>query len=109
MALLVGFLARARQFAVLRAIGAGRNYIFAVIWLEVSLLVVSGALAGLALGYAASWPLAQWMAQHTGFAIPLSLGLEECMLAASLAVSGFFIAILPAWLAQRRPIAQGLK
>jgi hypothetical protein len=32
MALLVGFLARRRQFAVLRAIGASRAYVFSAIW-----------------------------------------------------------------------------
>ena len=109
MALLVGFLARARQFAVLRAIGAGRRYIFSVIWLEVSLLVSGGAVLGLLLGYAAAWGIAQWMAQQVGFAMPLALGQEEGLLALSLALAGFAIALLPAWLAQRRPIAEGLK
>lgn len=50
MALLVGFLAR-RQFAVLRAIGASRSYVFVVIWREVSLLIAAGAALGLMLGW----------------------------------------------------------
>jgi len=109
MALLVGFLARARQFAVLRAIGAGSAYIFSVIWLEVSLLVAGGAAIGLMLGYGASWLLMQWLAPRVGFAMPVSIGAEELLLAAALAAAGLIIAVLPAWLALRRPVAEGLK
>jgi len=109
MALLVGFLARARQFAVLRAIGASQRYVFTVIWLEVSLLVASGAAIGLALGYGASWLLMQWIAPRMGFAMPVSLGIGELRLAAALALSGVVIAILPALLSLRKPIAEGLK
>ena len=109
MTLLVGFLARARQFAVLRAIGASQRYVFVVIWLEVSLLVASGAAIGLALGYGASWLLMQWIAPRMGFAMPVSLGIEELRLAAALALSGVVIAILPALLSLRKPIAEGLK
>ncbi|MDQ7988594.1 MAG: FtsX-like permease family protein [Candidatus Dactylopiibacterium sp.] len=109
MALLVGFLARARQFAVLRAIGAGARYVFCVIWLEVSLLVAAGAAAGLALGWVASWLLMQWIAPRAGFAMPVSLGIEELRLAAALAAAGLLIALVPAALGLRRPIAQGLR
>lgn len=109
MALLVGFLARARQFAVLRAIGAGSRYVFCVIWLEVGLLITAGAAAGLLLGYAASWLLSAWIAPRMGFSMPVSIGLEELRLAGALALAGLIIAMLPGWLTLRRPIAEGLK
>lgn len=109
MALLVGFLARARQFAVLRAIGASTRYVFTVIWMEVSLLVAGGAAFGLVLGYAASWVLMRWIAPRVGFSMPVTLGQEELLLATALAISGFLVATLPALLSLRRPIAEGLK
>jgi len=109
LALLVGFLARARQFAVLRAIGAGRNYVFGVIWLEVSALVCGGALLGLALGYGAAELLSVTIAARLGFMLPVSIGAEELLLATALAISGLLIATLPALLSLRTPIAQGLK
>lgn len=109
LALLVGFLARARQFAVLRAIGASSAYVFCVIWLEVSVLVASGAAVGLGLGYGVSWVLSGWIAVRTGFALPLSIGREELLLAGSLACIGLLIATLPALLSLRKPIAEGLK
>ena len=109
LALLVGFLARARQFAVLRAIGASPGYVFGVIWLEVSVLVASGAVIGLFLGYGASQIVSSWIAMQIGFALPVSIGYEELRLALSLAGVGLVVAMLPALLSLRRPIAEGLK
>lgn len=109
LALLVGFLARARQFAVLRAIGAGRRYVFCVIWLEVSVLVAGGAALGLLFGYGASRLLSATVAERLGFTLPVSIGGDELLLAAALCVTGLVIATVPALLSLRRPIAQGLK
>ena len=39
-----------RQYAILRALGASRLYIFAAVWLYVTLIVGAGAVTGLALG-----------------------------------------------------------
>ena len=108
MALLVGFLARSRQFAVLRAIGASRAYVFCVVWVEVALLIVGGAVLGLILGLGASAALSAWLQAQTGFAMPVSLGAPEAYLVGGLMLAGAFIATLPAWLAFKRPIAEGL-
>ncbi|MFT3960284.1 FtsX-like permease family protein [Propionivibrio sp.] len=108
MALLVGFLARRRQFAVLRAIGAGRAYVFAAIWIEVALLVGVGALLGLLLGYGSAAALSLWLQGKTGFAMQARLGLEEFVLAIGLVLAGALFAVLPAWQVFRRPIVAGL-
>lgn len=109
MALLVGFLARRRQFAVLRAIGASRAYVFSVVWTEVTLLVAGGAVGGIALGFVASEILSRWLASQTGFAMPVTLGAPEAWLVGGLMLAGALIATLPAWLVFRRPIVEGLK
>lgn len=109
MALLVGFLARRRQFAVLRAIGASRLYVFVVIWCEVSLLILLGTLLGMGLGLAASGVLAAFMETKLGFAMPVSLGGPELALAASLVVAGLLVATVPGVLGLRRSISAGLK
>ena len=108
MALLVGFLARRRQFAVLRAIGASRAYVFCVIWIEVALLILLGAVIGLLLGLAAAMAFSAWLRSQIGFALPTGLGTPEFYLVAGLIAVGGLIAILPAWLAFRRPIAEEL-
>ena len=108
MALLVGFLARRRQFAVLRAIGASRLYVFCVVWIEVLLLIVSGAAMGCLLGWFSSTALSHWMQSQVGFAMPVRLGATEALLVAALLLLGAVVATLPAWLVFRRPIAEGL-
>ena len=108
MALLVGFLARRRQFAVLRAIGASRLYVFCVVWIEVLLLIVSGAVMGCLLGWFSSTALSHWMQSQVGFAMPVRLGAAEALLVAALLLLGAVVATLPAWLVFRRPIAEGL-
>ncbi len=108
MALLVGFLARRRQFAVLRAIGASRFYVFCVVWIEVVLLIVGGAAIGLALGWFGSNALSYWMQSQIGFAMPVRLGAAEGALLAGLILCGALVGMLPAWLVFRRPIAEGL-
>ena len=108
MALLVGFLARRRQFAVLRAIGASRTYVFCVVWIEVVWLIAGGAVLGTLLGWGSSMVFSKWMQTQTGFEMPVSLGAAEFLLVAGLMLAGALIATLPAWLTFRRSIAEGL-
>lgn len=108
MALLVGFLARQRQFAVLRAMGAGRLYVFSVVWMEVMLLVVMGAVLGTTLGWGGSVALSHWLQSQLGFVMPVRLGAAEAVLVGGLLASGALIGLLPAWLTFRRSIAEGL-
>ena len=108
MALLVGFLARQRQFSVLRAIGASRLYVFCVVWIEVVLLITTGAALGVMLGWLGSNGLSHWMQSQFGFAMPVRLGATEEVLVAGLIVTGSIVATLPAWLVFKRPIAEGL-
>jgi putative ABC transport system permease protein len=109
VALLVGFLARRRQFAVLRAIGASRRYVFTVIWLEVGILIAAGSVIGLVLGWGGAQMLSLWLARTAGFAMPVSLGMSEFALCGLLALCGFALALLPASLGQGQSIAVGLR
>lgn len=108
MALLVGFLARRRQFAMLRAMGAGRAYVFSVVWIEVALLIVLGSALGTLLGWICSMALSHWMQSQVGFDMPVRLGAAEGLLVSGLVVAGIVIGLLPAWLTFRRGIAEGL-
>lgn len=103
-ALLVGFLARRRQFAVLRAIGASRAYLFCSVWVEVTLLVSAGALAGLLLGHFAAQAISVWAQSRLGFPLPLQAGSEEVLLVVGLVVFGALIALIPAALVFRRAL-----
>jgi hypothetical protein len=52
--------------------------------------------------------LSAWLAAQTGFAMPVGIGAAEVALLGGLLLAGAVIAALPAWLAFRRPIAEGL-
>ncbi len=109
MALLAGFLARRRQFAMLRAIGASRSYVFFVIWCEVSILIALGAFIGTFLGLGASHVLAYFNEQQLGFSMPVRLGMAEINIITALVFSGFIIALIPAALRGGNSIAKDLQ
>jgi len=85
-----------RRFAVLRALGAPRTYVFACIWLYVVIIVVSGAATGLVLGLAGSHLAGLFVADQTGIALTPSIGFEEVSLAVLIIVTGCVFALAPA-------------
>ena len=96
------------QFVTLRALGAPRRYIFAVAWGFTASLVLAGTLLGLAGGYGLSFGVSRWLARETGIALSPTLGWTEIGLAAAVLGVGFVLAVLPAWLMQRKPLADAL-
>lgn len=96
------------QFATLRALGAPRRYIFAVAWGFTAFLVVAGTLLGLASGYGLSLAISGWLARETGIALSPAIGSAEIAIAAGVLAIGFALAVLPAWLMQRRPLSEAL-
>ncbi|MGF6178346.1 FtsX-like permease family protein [Ensifer sp. 4252] len=85
-----------RRFAVLRALGAPRTYVFTCIWLYVMAVIASGAIAGLLLGFAASHLAGLFVASQTGVSLTPSIGLSEVSLTALIVVTGCVFAIVPA-------------
>jgi putative ABC transport system permease protein len=96
------------QFVTLRALGAPRRYIFAVAWGFTACLVLAGTLFGLAGGYGLSFGISRWLARETGIALSPTIGLTEVVIAAVVLAVGLALAMLPAWLLQRRPLAEAL-
>jgi putative ABC transport system permease protein len=85
-----------RRFAVLRALGAPRSYVFACIWLYVVAIVVSGAAAGLLLGLAGSYAAGLFVTNQTGVALTPSIGSAEVLLAVLIVLTGCAFALVPA-------------
>ncbi len=50
LAVIASLAQRQRQVAVLRALGASRGYVFATVWLTVTVILAAGSLLGLVLG-----------------------------------------------------------
>jgi putative ABC transport system permease protein len=96
------------QFVTLRALGAPRCYIFAVAWSFTAFLVFVGTLLGVTGGYGLSFAISRWLAGETGIALSPTIGSAETAIAASVLTIGLALAILPAWLMQRRSLAEAL-
>ena len=100
---------RRREIAILRALGARRSTIFAVVVLEASGIAALGAAAGFAV-YFVIMSVAAWLIrQETGIVLSL-LELEPVMLWAPLAmlVLGALAGVVPAAKAYRTDVAQNL-
>lgn len=101
--------ARRRRYAVLRALGAGRVYVAAVVWLGAAALTTAGSLLGLGLGWFAATALSWAIAARTGLALSATIGAGEIGFAAAMAGLGSLFAILPALAATRQPVVEALR
>ncbi|MBC8129745.1 MAG: ABC transporter permease [Rhizobiaceae bacterium] len=112
-AILAGLMAliqlQAERFAVLRALGASRWYIFAVVWTGVTAMIAIGSTLGLGLGYGVAQILSAVIARETGIAMTATLGGAEVMLSLSLVAIGGIVALIPAALLHSRSVVDNLK
>jgi putative ABC transport system permease protein len=97
-----------RQFAVLRALGAPRLYIFFCVWAQIAFIAVAGALAGLLLGGGAALVVSRLITRATGIMLPARIGPDEFLLVGGMALFGLVIATIPAFLSYRRSVIQAL-
>jgi putative ABC transport system permease protein len=112
-AVLVGILMMMRlyrqRFAVLRALGASRTYIFAVAWTFSFSLIAIGSLLGLAVAAVFVGAVSGLFSQASGIAMQASIGEPEIWLAVALAAVGAVLALVPAALLYRRPVVEALR
>ena len=109
LAVLATITLRRRLIGILRALGASRAYIFATVWLNVTLILCGGALLGLALGFAGAWLLSQVFSAQTAIALPVRLALQEVNLVLAIVLIGIALATIPALLSYRVPVASALR
>lgn len=98
-----------QRFAVLRALGASPLFIFATVWIYVAAIVVTGALAGLGLGWGAAAIVSDLLAQSTGVAMRAEIGARELSLVGALVGLGLVLAVVPALIIYRRPVIDALR
>jgi len=100
---------RRRRYAILRALGASRAYVALVVWLGAAILLAFGAFAGLVTGYVGAHVVAALVAAETGLQLSISIGGNEAALVALMALMGSLLALVPATIAWRRPVAESLR
>ncbi len=112
-AILAGILAlldlQRQRFAVLRALGAPRGFVFATVWLYVTSLIAAGALIGLPLGWGFTAIVSRLVSAETGMAMQARLGVTEFALVGILLGCGLLLALVPAALIYRRPVVDALR
>lgn len=112
-AILAGIIAildlQRQRFAVLRALGASRSFIFATVWLYVAAMIVTGAIIGVLLGWAFAALVSDYLARLTGVSMRALIGAREIGLVGLFTLLGLVLGTLPAMLIYRRPVIQGLR
>lgn len=109
LVVVIHVMARRRQIGALRAFGAPRTTVFAVVWLEAVLVAGAGLVAGYALGYGAALALARSLSAETGVVLPVGFRAEDAGAFLLLFAASGMAALLPAALAYRQSAAAALR
>jgi putative ABC transport system permease protein len=100
---------RRREMAILRALGARPHLVFGLLLLEAVVLTLVGIALGLILLYAGLAMASGYVEAHYGLHIVFDLpGRHEWFLLGMVCAGGALAGCLPAWLAYRRALADGL-
>jgi putative ABC transport system permease protein len=100
---------RRREMAILRALGAHPRLVFGLLVLEAGLLTTAGICGGLLLMYTALAFAQGFVTDAFGLALPLSPpSMLEAALLAAVLVAGLLAGAIPALLAYRRALSDGL-
>ncbi|MDQ0509181.1 ABC transporter permease [Ancylobacter amanitiformis] len=100
---------RRRQIGALRALGAPRLAIFAIVWGEVALIAAGGLAAGFALGYGGALALSSAFSTASGVSLPVAFVPGDLARLAGLVLAAAIVASLPAVLAYRQSPAAALR
>jgi putative ABC transport system permease protein len=97
-----------RQYAVLRALGAPRLYIFLCVWTQIAFVAIAGAIIGLLLGAGAALIVSHMITRATGIVLTAQIGWDELWLMGGMILFGLAVATVPAFIAYRRPVIETL-
>lgn len=98
-----------RQIALLRAVGAPRRFILATIWNYCTLLLVSGAVLGLGIGYAAAAAISRIVTARTDILVTAGIGWSEVHLVAGFVSIAGLLSFAPSLVALSKPALRELR
>ena len=100
---------RRKEFAILRALGAGRIFLAGVVSLESVLITLGGTLAGFVLYLGFMWLVTSWLRVKTGIQFePLGLHPGLVAVPAGALLLGLLCGLLPTWMVYRGSLAPDL-
>lgn len=88
--------ARAREHAVLRAIGASPGFVLGALWLELGVVLTLGVAAGMALGWVGASVAGSILGQAAGLSVGVAASWADAGLAAAILAGGLLAAVIPA-------------
>ncbi|MBY6204414.1 ABC transporter permease [Halomonas denitrificans] len=101
---------RRREMAILRACGARPWQVAGLLVLEAAVIVMAGVVLGVLLAWGLQVLLAPWLLARFGIAIAPALPAAELVgVLAGIGAAGVLIALVPALLAYRRTLADGMQ
>ena len=109
MVIAVHVLQRRRQIGALRAFGAPRAVVLAMVWLEVFMILAFGLLVGFGIGYAAARVLSQRLGEASGVALPVEFQPSDTWTLLAFLCMAAIVTLLPALIAYRQTPAQALR
>lgn len=109
MVIAVHVLQRRRQIGALRAFGAPRAVVLAMVWLEVFLILACGLLAGFAIGFGVARFLSERLAEASGVAMPVGFAASDAWTLAVLLLVAALTTVVPVLIAYRQTPAQALR
>jgi putative ABC transport system permease protein len=98
-----------RQLAMLRALGAPRRFVMAVVWGYGVSLLMAGTALGLALGFGTASMLSRVVTQRTDILVTASITWSEVNLALAFLSATSLLSLVPALAVLARPIVENLK
>lgn len=100
---------RRRELAILRSAGAGPGHLFVMLMAESLGLTIVGAISGLLLLDVMTLAGKDWVQMHYGILIkPGLINATEITLLGLVVLMGMLTSLVPAWLAYRNSLADGL-
>ncbi len=88
--------ARAREHAVLRAIGASPGFVLAALWLELGMVLTAGVVVGTVLGWAVASVAGSMLGRAASLSVGVAASWADVGLAATILVGGLLAAVVPA-------------
>jgi putative ABC transport system permease protein len=101
LSLLASLPARARWIGLLRALGAGREYVFVTLWVQSAVLFLLAVAVGALAGWAGAAVLAGFVEGRIGLRIPVRWSSTEALSLGLFWAAGLAGALIPAWRAFR--------
>lgn len=109
LVLVSGIKARTRFLVLLRSLGAGRGFLFWIVWGEGVLLFTSAVVAGACFSMAGAGAIQGTVTAATGLVLPMAWDFDEVLLASGAWIAGCGGSLIPGFLAYRTRAAEGLR